>query len=116
VSLRIAARFGVACRVLNIARQPYYGGPARPVTTAEVTEARRADALFDSIAPHLCTWLIAKTGNPIIATGTSWSSFSSAWPSPEQHYASRGRTADKDCGHDEAASVASVTAPCTAIR
>jgi putative transposase len=38
----------VTCRVLNIARQPYYRWLARPVTDAEVTEAYRADALFDA--------------------------------------------------------------------
>ncbi|WP_433789622.1 IS3 family transposase [Actinoplanes sp. CA-252034] len=36
----------VTCRVLNIARQPYYRWLARPVTDAELTQAYRADALF----------------------------------------------------------------------
>ena len=38
----------VTCRVLNIARQPYYRWLARPVTTAEVTQAYRANALVDA--------------------------------------------------------------------
>ena len=37
----------VTCRVLGIARQPYYRWRARPVTQAELIEAYRADALFD---------------------------------------------------------------------
>ncbi len=38
----------VTCRVLNIARQPYYRWLARSVTDAELAEAYRADALFDA--------------------------------------------------------------------
>jgi putative transposase len=38
----------VTCRVLNIARQPYYRWLARPVTDADLAEAYRADALFDA--------------------------------------------------------------------
>jgi transposase InsO family protein len=38
----------VTCRVLNIARQPYYRWRANPVTDAELIEAYRADALFDA--------------------------------------------------------------------
>ncbi|RZU48739.1 transposase InsO family protein [Krasilnikovia cinnamomea] len=38
----------VTCRVLNIARQPYYRWLAQPVTTAEVTQAYRANALVDA--------------------------------------------------------------------
>jgi putative transposase len=38
----------VTCRVLNIARQPYYRWLAAPVTDAELAEAYRADALFDA--------------------------------------------------------------------
>lgn len=38
----------VTCRVLKIARQPYYRWLARPVTDAEWTEAHRANALFDA--------------------------------------------------------------------
>ncbi|TDW74965.1 hypothetical protein [Kribbella pratensis] len=38
----------VTCRVLKIARQPYYRWLARPVTTAELEQAYRANALFDA--------------------------------------------------------------------
>ena len=38
----------VTCRVLKIARQPYYRWLARPVTDAELAEAYRANALFDA--------------------------------------------------------------------
>lgn len=38
----------VTCRVLGLARQPYYWWLARPVTDAELTEAHRANALFDA--------------------------------------------------------------------
>ncbi|RUP26984.1 MULTISPECIES: IS3 family transposase [Mycolicibacterium] len=38
----------VTCRVLQLARQPYYRWLARPVTDAEVREAYRANALFDA--------------------------------------------------------------------
>ena len=38
----------VTCRVLKLARQPYYRWLADPVTPSEVMEAYRADALFDA--------------------------------------------------------------------
>jgi len=38
----------VTCRVLKIARQPYYRSLANPVTDAELTAAYRANALFDA--------------------------------------------------------------------
>jgi transposase InsO family protein len=38
----------VTCRVLKIARQPYYRWLACPVTDAELTTAYRANALFDA--------------------------------------------------------------------
>lgn len=38
----------VTCRVLTLARQPYYRWRANSVTDAEVTEAYRANALFDA--------------------------------------------------------------------
>jgi transposase InsO family protein len=38
----------VTCRVLNIARPPYYRWLACPVTDAELTAAYRANALFDA--------------------------------------------------------------------
>ncbi len=38
----------VTCRVLGLACQPYYRWLAQPVTDAEITEAYRANALFDA--------------------------------------------------------------------
>jgi putative transposase len=38
----------VTCRVLGLARQPYYRWLDRPVTDAELAEAYRANALFDA--------------------------------------------------------------------
>jgi putative transposase len=38
----------VTCRVLKLARQPYYRWLAGPITKAEVVEAYRANALFDA--------------------------------------------------------------------
>ncbi len=38
----------VTCRVLKIARQPYYRWLANPVTDAELATAYRANALFDA--------------------------------------------------------------------
>ncbi|MFF0637575.1 hypothetical protein ACFYTS_34345, partial [Nocardia sp. NPDC004151] len=38
----------VTCRVLQLARQPYYRWLADPVTAGELAEAYRADALFDA--------------------------------------------------------------------
>jgi putative transposase len=38
----------VTCRVLKIARQPYYRWLAQPVTPAELEQAHRANVLFDA--------------------------------------------------------------------
>jgi hypothetical protein len=38
----------VTCRVLKLARQPYYRWLANPVSDAEYLEAHRANALFDA--------------------------------------------------------------------
>ncbi|AKS30857.1 integrase [Mycolicibacterium goodii] len=38
----------VTCRVLKLARQPYYRWLAEPITDAELVEAYRANALFDA--------------------------------------------------------------------
>ena len=38
----------VTCRVLKIARQPYYRWRKNPITDAELAEAYRANALFDA--------------------------------------------------------------------
>lgn len=38
----------VTCRVLTLARQPYYRWRAHPITDAELAEAYRSNALFDA--------------------------------------------------------------------
>jgi len=38
----------VTCRVLEIAREPYYRWLTSPVTDAELVQAHRANALFDT--------------------------------------------------------------------
>jgi putative transposase len=38
----------VTCRVLKLARQPYYRWRANPITDTEIVEAYRANALFDA--------------------------------------------------------------------
>ena len=38
----------VSCRVLKLARQPYYRWLKTPITRTELTEAYRANALFDA--------------------------------------------------------------------
>jgi putative transposase len=38
----------VTCRVLKLARQPYYRWLATPFTDAEYLEGHRANALFDA--------------------------------------------------------------------
>ncbi|MGD7708331.1 IS3 family transposase, partial [Propionibacteriaceae bacterium Y2014] len=38
----------VTCRVLNLARQPYYRWVTHPVTNTELEQAYRANALFDA--------------------------------------------------------------------
>jgi putative transposase len=45
---RIRVPVAVTCRVLKLARQPYYRWLARPVTGAELEAAYRANALFDA--------------------------------------------------------------------
>lgn len=38
----------VTCRILNVARQPYYRWLKNPITRAEVAEAHLANAIFDA--------------------------------------------------------------------
>lgn len=38
----------MTCRVLKIARQPYYRWPKNPITSSEIDEAYRATALYDA--------------------------------------------------------------------
>ncbi|MFF0489762.1 hypothetical protein ACFYTQ_12170 [Nocardia sp. NPDC004068] len=52
----------VTCRVLQLARQPYYRWLADPVTAGELAGAYRANALFDVTAtiPNSVTHLAAE--------------------------------------------------------
>jgi len=79
----------VTCRVLKLSRQPYYRWLAAPVTTTEVAEAYRANALFDAHTddPEFGHRLLAdeardagetmadRTAWRICATNGWWSSF-----------------------------------------
>ncbi|MFJ7767514.1 hypothetical protein ACIQ1J_03515 [Streptomyces sp. NPDC097107] len=42
----------VTCRVLNLARRPYYRWLVSPVTDTELAEAYRANALFEGPGHH----------------------------------------------------------------
>ncbi len=48
VGARVRVPVAVTCRVLKIARQPYYRWLERPVTDAEWAQAHLANALFDA--------------------------------------------------------------------
>ena len=67
----------VTCRVLSIARQPYYRWLAAPVTASELVTAYRADALFDAhrddpeFGYRLLVDEAARSGQPM-ATRTAW--------------------------------------------
>jgi putative transposase len=45
---RVRVPVAVTCRVLNLARQPYYRWLAEPVSDADWVQAHRANALFDA--------------------------------------------------------------------
>ena len=67
----------VTCRVLKLARQPYYRWLANPVTDAELAEAYRADALFDAPRddPEFgYRFLVAEAGDAgqLMAERTAW--------------------------------------------
>src|SRR3954465_69130 len=67
----------VTCRVLTIARQPYYRWLATPITPSEFTRAHRADALFDAhrddpeFGYRFLVDEAAASGQPM-ATRTAW--------------------------------------------
>jgi putative transposase len=67
----------VTCRVLKIARQPYYRWLAAPVTARDLVTAYRADALFDAhrddpeFGYRLLVDEAAASGQPM-ATRTAW--------------------------------------------
>jgi putative transposase len=84
----------VTCRVLKLARQPYYRWLANPVTDAELVEAYRANALFDAPredpefgyrylveeARDAGTLMAERTGWRICSNNGWWSVFSQdAW-------------------------------------
>ena len=67
----------VTCRVLKLARQPYYRWLARPVTDAELAEAYRADALFDAHRDdpefgHRFLLDEARAAGQVMAERTAW--------------------------------------------
>jgi len=67
----------VTCRVLKIARQPYYRWLADPVTDAEWVEAHRANALFEAHAddPEFGYRYLAdeaREGGQVMADRTVW--------------------------------------------
>ena len=67
----------VTCRVLKIARQPYYRWLADPVTDAEWVEAHRANALFEAHAddPEFGYRYLAdeaREGGQVMADRTAW--------------------------------------------
>ncbi len=67
----------VTCRVLGLARQPYYRWLACPVTDAELTEAYRANALFDAHRddPEFGHWFLvdeARAAGQVMAERTGW--------------------------------------------
>ncbi|MFB7716241.1 DDE-type integrase/transposase/recombinase [Nocardia sp. NPDC056100] len=79
----------VTCRVLQLARQPYCRWLAEPVTDGEVTEAYRANALFDAhrddpefgyrfLADEACEageTMAGRTARRNCSTNRSWSAF-----------------------------------------
>lgn len=67
----------VTCRVLNLARQPCYRWLAAPVTDAELTQAYRANALFDAHRddPEFGYWFLvdeARETGESMAERTAW--------------------------------------------
>jgi putative transposase len=68
----------VTCRVLKIARQPYYRWLAQPVTDADWIEAHRANALFDAhredleFGHRLLADEARETGGQVMAERTAW--------------------------------------------
>jgi putative transposase len=67
----------VTCRVLKLARQPYYRWRATPVTDAELVEAYQANALFDAhrddpeFGYRYLSEEARQAGEPM-AEGTAW--------------------------------------------
>jgi transposase InsO family protein len=67
----------VTCRVLGLSRQPYYRWLARPATDADLTQAYRANALFnahrdDPEFGHRFLLDEARTAGEAMAERTAW--------------------------------------------
>jgi transposase InsO family protein len=67
----------VTCRVLKLARQPYYRWLKQPVTEAELVQAYRADALFEAHRddPEFGYRFLAdeaRDGGQVMADRTAW--------------------------------------------
>ncbi|MCI9889843.1 hypothetical protein JT358_15520 [Micrococcales bacterium 31B] len=67
----------VTCRVLKLSRQPYYRWLKEPITTSEVVEAYRANALFDAhrVDPEFGHRLLAdaaRDAGEVMADRTAW--------------------------------------------
>ncbi|WP_210418447.1 hypothetical protein [Agromyces intestinalis] len=81
----------VTCRVLKLARQPYYRWLADPITDAELVEAYRANALFDAHRddPEFGHRLLAdeaREAGQAMAGRTAWRIASpSGWPASVGH-------------------------------
>ena len=75
---RVRVPVAVTCRVLKIARQPYYRWLAQPVTDADWVEAHRANALFDAhredleFGYRLLVDEARQTGGQVMADRTAW--------------------------------------------
>jgi len=74
---RVRVPVAVTCRVLKLARQPYYRWLARPVTDAERTAVYRANALFDAHRDdpefgHRFLLDEARAAGQVMAERTAW--------------------------------------------
>ncbi len=88
----------VTCRVLKIARQPYYRWLAKPITSAEFVEAYRANALFDAHRddPEFGHRLLvdeARDAGEVMADRTAWriTSANGWWSSFAKQKGKKGR-------------------------
>jgi putative transposase len=75
--VRVPVAVAVTCRVLGLARQPYYRWLTCPVTDAGLAKAHRADALFDAHRDdpefgHRFLVDEARTASQVMAERTAW--------------------------------------------
>ena len=73
----------MTCRVLKLARQPYYRWLANPVTGAQLDQAYRANALFDAYRddPEFATGSLSRKPAPPVHNGRSHRMADrTAWP------------------------------------